>query len=77
MKIEFTTEKRIVTKPEEVKVVKEITIITINDNYLMRRVTALTKEAGSLTLWSESDYDAVGQWTDTDVQNRITELLNN
>jgi hypothetical protein len=77
MKIEFTTEKRIVTKPEEFKLIKQVTIFTINDNYLMRKITALTKEVGSIILWSDADYDAIGQWTDTDVVNRINELLNN
>jgi len=28
-----------------------------------------------LTLWEGEDYVNIGQWTDTDVQNRIVELL--
>ena len=28
-----------------------------------------------LTLWSGVDYTNIGQWTDTDVNNRVTELL--
>ena len=77
MKIEFTTEKRIVTKPEEVKLIKEVTINQIIDSNFLKKVIANTKEAGSILLWSGSDYDAIGQWTDTDVINRINELLNN
>jgi hypothetical protein len=30
-----------------------------------------------LTLWEDDEYDAAGQWTDSDVDNRILELLNN
>ena len=77
MKIEFTTEKRIVTKPEEVKLIKEVTINQIIDSNFLKKVIANTKEAGAILLWSGSDYDAIGQWTDTDVINRINELLNN
>lgn len=35
------------------------------------------KEEGrkELMLWSGDAYDAIGQWTDTDVKNRIVELL--
>ncbi|HTA62778.1 MAG TPA: hypothetical protein VK835_09995 [Bacteroidia bacterium] len=29
-----------------------------------------------LTLWSGTDYTNIGQWTDTDVNNRIIALLN-
>jgi hypothetical protein len=28
-----------------------------------------------LIVWSESDYDTAGQWTDTDLHNRIEFLL--
>jgi len=28
-----------------------------------------------LTLWSGVDYTNIGQWTDTDVNNRVTQLL--
>lgn len=77
MKIELSTEKRFETKPAEVKLVKEITIINIVDNYANRSITAITKEVGSLKLWSGSEYEAIGQWTDTDVENRINELINN
>jgi hypothetical protein len=77
MNIKLTTEKRIVIKPEEAKLIKEVTVNSINDNYTMKRITAITKEAGSILLWSGSEYDAIGQWTDTDVVNRINEILNN
>lgn len=30
-----------------------------------------------LTLWEGDAYDLAGQWTDSDVDNRILELLNN
>lgn len=29
-----------------------------------------------LTLWEGDTYDTIGQWTDTDVDNRITEIFN-
>lgn len=30
-----------------------------------------------LTLWEDDEYDAAGQWTDSDVDGKILELLNN
>jgi hypothetical protein len=77
MNIKLTTEKRIVTRPEEIKLIKEITINQIIDNSFLKKVIANTKEAGAFLLWSGSEYDEIGQWTDTDVVNRINELLNN
>lgn len=30
-----------------------------------------------IILWQDAAYDAIGQWTDTDVVNRLKELYNN
>jgi hypothetical protein len=77
MKITFDTEKKYITKPEESKKVKSLTISQIMDNNKNKTITAFTLELGMIILWSGKDYDNIGQWTDTDVENRINELLNN
>lgn len=77
MKIEFSTEKKYITRPEESKKVTSVTIGQIMDNYRNKTVTAHSVELGMIVLWSGAAYDAIGQWTDQDVENRINELINN
>jgi len=77
MKITFEDKKKYIIRPEESKEVKTVTIGQIMDNYRQKKITAITEEIGMITLWSGSQYDAIGQWTDTDVENRINEILNN
>ena len=76
MKITFDSEKTYVTRPEESKKVTTVTIGQIMDNNRNKTVTAHSIELGMIVLWTGADYDAVGQWTDTDVENRINEILN-
>lgn len=77
MKILFNSEKTFVTRPEESKKTKSVTIDQIMDNYRQKKIFAMTKELGMINLWSGAEYDAIGQWTDADVENRINEILNN
>ena len=76
MQVDFSTPKNIVTVPQQ-----SVTTAIINVNLRVdypeaKRVQAQTKEIGVITLWSGSAYDAIGQWTDTDVINRIYEMYN-
>ena len=77
MKITFDSEKTYVTRPEESKKVTTLTFYQIMDNNRNKTVTIHTIELGVIVLWSGADYDAIGQWTDQDVENRINEILNN
>lgn len=77
MKITFDSEKTYVTRPEESKKVTSVTIRQIMDNNYNKTVTAMTEELGMVILWKGEAYDLIGQWTDTDVENRINEILNN
>lgn len=64
-----------VTQPE----IKTLTTITINrlvdlpEEKLVRVFIAELNQP--LILWSDADYDAIGQWTDTDVENRLNVLF--
>ena len=74
MEVKFTTPKDIVIVPELKKTLESITITEIVDNAERKTVTARTNEVGQIILWSGPTYDTIGQWTDTDVQNRVNEL---
>lgn len=77
MKITFDRKRTYVTRPEESKEVTSVTIRQIMDNNYNKTVTAMTEELGMVILWKGTAYDVIGQWTDTDVENRINEILNN
>ena len=74
MKITFDTAKEIVVVQEIKRTIVEVTIDEIVDNNSRKEVRAYTTEVGILILWSGDAYDAIGQWTDTDVVNRVKEL---
>lgn len=72
-----------VTFPSEV-IIKEIPakqikaskveVAQILDDSANKKVIAYTNNLGSIVLWQDAAYDAIGQWTDSDVQARIIEL---
>jgi hypothetical protein len=76
MKVDFTTTKSIVVIQERRKNVNSITVLNVIDFFNEKIVRADTVEIGNIILWQGSDYDAIGQWTDQDVINRILELYN-
>ena len=55
-----------------------IEIVSIVDLSADKKIVAATNgPLGSITLWEGAAYDAIGQWTDNDVKNRILELYPN
>ena len=76
MKITFDAAKEIVVVQELKRTIEELTIDEIVDNNSRKEVRAYTAELGILVLWSGDAYDAIGQWTDDDVVNRVKELYN-
>ena len=70
--------------PKEV-VLKEIPAIQIKASQIKvkqivdesenKKVIAFTDKAGKIILWEGAAYDAIGQWTDSDVQARIIEIF--
>ena len=75
MEITINPPKDVVVTPERKRSVSKITIIEITDNPVKKSVVAKTNEMGLIMLWKDADYDNIGQWTDTDVQNRIIEIF--
>jgi len=74
MKIEFDTPKEIVLVREIKKEVSEVTIREMRDLPEQKRVEAITDLLGIVVLWQGEEYDAIGQWTDQDVINKIKSL---
>ena len=76
MVLNFAKEKSITVRPAEVVTTKQLTVMRMIDLPLQKLVRVVVKElhTGPITLWSGSEYDKMGQWTDTDVQKRLTEL---
>lgn len=74
MEITFDTPKEMVVTPEVKNSFTSITITSITDRPSRKLVTANALEGFSIILWKGAEYDAIGQWTDADVINRINEL---
>ena len=74
MAIKFTTPIELVIQKEEKKTISSLTIISVIDQPINKTVVVSTKEIGKFIIWQGAAYDAIGQWTDTDVQNRILEI---
>jgi hypothetical protein len=74
MKITLPTEKKIVVREAETKKITDITVLAITDSPSQKKVSCVTKELGAIVLWSDADYDTIGQWTDSDVEARIKKI---
>ena len=73
--VELPSEVSYTTRPAERVTVSAITINRMVDFPGERKVVVHTHEVGELLLWQGEEYDAIGQWTDTDVALRIVEIL--
>jgi len=74
MEITFNSPKDLIVVPQQNKTIEQITISSIQDFPKRKLVQAITKEIGIIVLWEGTSYDTIGQWTDTDVENRIKEI---
>lgn len=77
MPISLNNPMTVVLQPEKTKTVTELTISRVVDIPGMKLVRCFVEELEQpITLWEGSAYDAIGQWTDNDVTNRLNELYN-
>lgn len=77
MEIQLTTPAEVIAQPQILKTISSITVHSIMDmSSFEKTVTAHTSEFGSILLWEGAAYDAIGQWTDSDVIARIKEIYN-
>jgi len=54
----------------------KIEVRRLIDDSENKRVTAITKNLGEIILWEGESYDEIGQWTDTDVTERLISIYN-
>ena len=76
MEIQLSNPKDVVIVKEQKKTIEKATVLEIVDLPSRKQVIAKTQELGSVMLWKDAEYDTVGQWTDTDVVNKLNELYN-
>jgi hypothetical protein len=64
-----------VTRPAETVTLSEVSVLRMIDKPGEKLVVVQTDEIGEIILWEGDAYDAIGQWTDLDVQTRLIEIL--
>jgi len=74
MEITFNPAKDITVVAEMKRTIDKINIIEVIDAPERKTVIAMTQELGRIILWEGEAYNTIGQWTDTDVVNRINEI---
>jgi len=75
MTITLTSPKTVVLQPEKSKTITTLTVQRVVDLPQKKVVRAFVQELDEpIVLWEGAAYDAAGQWTDADVQARLTAL---
>jgi hypothetical protein len=75
MQINLQNPKKVVLQEEKSKTVTTLTVTRIVDLPKKKMVRAFVEELDEpIVLWEGEAYDAAGQWTDSDVEARLTEL---
>jgi hypothetical protein len=75
MKINLENPKKVVLQEEKSKTISTITIERIVDLPKKKLVRCFIEELDEpVALWEGAAYDAIGQWTDADVEARLTAL---
>ena len=77
MQIILNSTKKIVFQEEKSKDINSLTVRFFTDSPSEKVVKCYTHEIDDeIILWEGDDYDTIGQWTDTDAQNRLLEIYN-
>jgi hypothetical protein len=75
MKITLTNPKKVVLQEEKSKTVSTLTVQRVVDLPAKKVVRVFVQELDEpVVLWEGAAYEAIGQWTDADVESRLTEL---
>ena len=76
MRVDLNGTKTITLVPAQTKNFTSLTIDRVVDLQSEKKVFAVISELYEpVDLWTGADYDVIGQWTDTDVANRIREIF--
>jgi len=75
MKITLTNPKKVVLQEEKSKTVSTLTVQRVVDLPAKKVVRVFVQELDEpVVLWEGASYEAIGQWTDADVEARLAEL---
>jgi hypothetical protein len=75
MKITLTNPKKVVLQEEKSKTVSTLTVQRVVDLPKKKVVRCFVEELDEpVVLWEGAAYDAIGQWTDADVEAKLTAL---
>lgn len=75
MQINLSNPKKVVLQEEKSKTVNTLTVVRVVDLPKKKAVRCFVEELEEpITLWEGAAYDAIGQWTDANVEARLTEL---
>ena len=75
MQINLQNPKKVVLQEEKSKTVTTLTVTRLVDLPKKKVVRAFVEELDEpVVLWEGAAYDAIGQWTDSNVEARLTEL---
>jgi hypothetical protein len=75
MEINLNEPRVIVLQEEKSKTISKLTVNRVVDIPSQKVVKCFCEEINEpITLWEGSAYDTIGQWTDSDVQARLTDL---
>lgn len=75
MIVTFDSPIKVIQVPEKSATLASVTVTSMTDQPGARKVYAQLAEGQNLLLWSDAAYDAIGQWTDSDVEARVKEIL--
>lgn len=77
MQINLNTPKKIVIQEERSKNIETLTVVRVVDHPQQKMVRCFLEETNEpVVLWEGDDYDAIGQWTDVNVTERLSEIFN-
>jgi hypothetical protein len=75
MQISLSNPKKVVLQEEKSKTVTTLTVSRIVDLPKKKVVRAFIEELDEpVVLWEGAAYDAIGQWSDSNVEARLAEL---
>jgi hypothetical protein len=75
--ITLTNPKTVTIQEAKTKTISTLTVERVVDLPQQKKVRCFVKELDEpVTLWEGAEYDSIGQWTDTDVVNKLTSLYN-
>jgi hypothetical protein len=73
LKIDLPSEIIVKHIPAYTVKASKIEVSSVIDDSVAKKVTAKTN-LGAIVLWEGAAYDAIGQWTDADIHNKLVEL---